>query len=325
MRRRDFLKSTATIIGGAALGPSFQTGPAAAEDTPVKGGTLIWGHSETTQNLDIHQTGTASTVRVLQNVHDAIVTVDKNLTVIPSLAQSFEQSPDLLTYTFHLRPGVKFHNGKPMTSADVKYSFDRVHDKATGAVNFEVFNDVAAIETPDDLTVVIKMNRVNAPFLSRLAENGAGAIIPQGSGEQQGKAPIGAGPFKFVRREFGHEVELARFDDYWGGPASAEAQPQLEWAMKYDANNIAAHLNLGDCHRLNGRIPEAKKEFEWVLLKDASLAQAHYDLALLYLFAPSIPGMNRSDRPTKRSRRSPSTNRSEAVSLPVSPTTPTSC
>ena len=257
MRRRDFLKSTATIIGGATLGPSFNTGPAAAEDAPVKGGTLIWGHSETTQNLDIHQTGTASTVRVLQNVHDAIVTVDKNLTVIPSLAQSFEQSPDLLTYTFHLRPGVKFHNGKPMTSADVKYSFDRVHDKATGAVNFEVFNDVAAIETPDDLTVVIKMNRVNAPFLSRLAENGAGAIIPQGSGEQQGKAPIGAGPFKFVRREFGHEVELARFDDYWGGPAYLDkviAREVTEPTVRLTG------LRTGEMHMINDIPADRMKE-----------------------------------------------------------------
>jgi ABC-type transport system substrate-binding protein len=219
MKRRDFLKSTATLIGGAALGGSLTSNAAVAEDARVKGGTLIWGHSETTQNLDIHQTGTASTIRVLQNVHDAIVTVDKNLTVIPSLAKSFEQSPDGLIYTFHLRPGVKFHDGRTMTSADVKYSFDRCRDKKTGAVNFEVFNDVASIETPDGLTVVIKLSRVNAPFLSRLAENGAGAIMPQGSGDQQGKTPIGAGPFKFVRREFGHEVELARFDDYWDGPA----------------------------------------------------------------------------------------------------------
>src|SRR6202049_4049629 len=210
MKRREFLATTATLIGGSVFGGGFWTGAAFADDVPVKGGTLIWGHSETTQNLDIHQTGTASTVRVLQNVHDAIVTVDKELTVIPSLASSFEQSSDGLAYTFQLRPGVKFHDGKTMTSADVKYSFDRCRNKETGAVNFEVFNDVASIETPDDLTVVIKLNRINAPFLSRLAENGAGAILPQGSGDQQGKTPIGTGPFKFVRREFGHEVELVR-------------------------------------------------------------------------------------------------------------------
>src|SRR5580692_10258187 len=135
MKRREFLTSSATLVGAAAFG-GLAIGPSRAADQPVKGGTLIWGHSETTQNLDIHQTGTASTVRVLQNVHDAIVTVDKNLTVIPSLAKSFEQSPDGLTYTFHLRPDVKFHDGKTMTSADVKYSFDRCRAKETGAENF---------------------------------------------------------------------------------------------------------------------------------------------------------------------------------------------
>jgi ABC-type transport system substrate-binding protein len=218
MKRRDFLKTTATMVGGAAFG-GFQITHALADEAPKKGGTLIWGHSETTQNLDIHQTGTASTVRLLQNVHNAIVTVDKNLNVIPQLAKSFEQSADGLTYTFHLRPGVKFHDGKAMTAADVKYSFERCKNKDTGAVNFEVFNDVESIDTPDDMTVIVKLKRINAPFLSRLAENGAGAIMPAGSGDMQGKTPIGAGPFKFIRREFGHEVELQRFDDYWDGPA----------------------------------------------------------------------------------------------------------
>jgi ABC-type transport system substrate-binding protein len=222
MKRRDFLKSTATVIGGAAMGGTLRPNALEAQAAPTKGGTLIWGHSETTQNLDIHQTGTASTLRVLQNVHCSIVTVDKGLNIIPSLASSFEQSADGLSYTFRLRPGVSFHNGKTMTSADVKYSFERCKNPATGAVNFEVFNDVSGIETPDDLTVVVKMSRVNAPFLSRLAENGAGAVMPQGSGDEQGKTPIGAGPFKFVRREFGHEVELQRFDDYWEGPAYLE-------------------------------------------------------------------------------------------------------
>ncbi|MBC7152770.1 MAG: ABC transporter substrate-binding protein [Rhizobium sp.] len=217
MKRRDFLKTTSALMGGTIL--YGVAGPALAQSEPVRGGTLIWGHSETTQNLDMHQTGTASTGRVLQNVHDSIVTVDKDLKVIPNLAESFEQSADGLTYTFRLRPGVMFHNGKTMTSADVKYSFDRCRNPETGAVNFEVFNQVDSIETPDDLTVIVKLSQVNAPFLSRLAENGAGVIMPEGSGDVQGTTPIGCGPFRFVRREFGNEVELERFDDYWGGPA----------------------------------------------------------------------------------------------------------
>jgi tetratricopeptide (TPR) repeat protein len=70
-----------------------------------------------------------------------------------------------------------------------------------------------------------------------------------------------------------------------------EALPIIEGAVRYDSENIAAHLNLGDCYRLLGRWADAKREFEWVLARDASLPQVHYDLGLMYLFAPSIPGM----------------------------------
>lgn len=219
MKRRDLLRSSTALLGGAAVFGTLNPSPLVAQETPATGGTLIWGHSETTQNLDMHKTGTASTSRVLQNVHSSLVTVDKGFNVIPDLAESFEQSDDGLTYTFHLRPGVKFHTGQPMTSADVKYSFERCANPDTGAVNFEVFNDVASIDTPDDMTVVITMKQVNAPFLSRISENGAGVIMPKDSGDQQGTHPVGAGPFKFVSREFGNKVILERFDDYWDGPA----------------------------------------------------------------------------------------------------------
>ncbi len=220
MKRRQFIKKSGTVAGGALILGSIPTfGTLAQSETPTRGGTLIWGHSETTQNLDMHQTGTASTGRLLQNVHDSILTVDSNFAIQPSLAESFEQSEDGLTYTFVMRPNVKFHNGKTLTAADVKYSFERVKNPETGAVNFEVFNDVEEINILNDLTLQVKMSRVNAPFLGRLAENGAGVIMPEGSGEIQGTTPIGAGPFKFVSREFGNEVKLVRFDDYWQGPA----------------------------------------------------------------------------------------------------------
>ena len=150
MNRREFIQSSSAVLGGAALLDTLGPTALMAAETPAKGGTLIWGHSETTQNLDIHQTGTASTLRVLQNVHDSIVTVDKNFKVIPNLAESFEVSDDGLTYTFKLRSGVKFHDGKTMTSADVKYSFERCKDPETGAVNSRSSTTSTSIETPDE-------------------------------------------------------------------------------------------------------------------------------------------------------------------------------
>ncbi len=215
MKRNTMLTMVFTLVGFmVSYIPSVS-----AETCPVKGGTLVWGHSETTQNLYIHQTGTISTLRILQNIHDGLVTADKDLNIIPELAESYEVSSDGLTYTFNLREGVKFHDGSDLTSADVKYSFETLMDPDTGAVNKPVFNSVGSIDTPDDYTVIIKMDQINMPFLGRLAGLGAGAIIPEGSASIQGETPIGAGPLKFVRREMGNEVELERFNDYWDGPA----------------------------------------------------------------------------------------------------------
>ena len=88
----------------------------------------------------------------------------------------------------------------------------------------------------------------------------------------------------------GARVELAAH--YLEAGNAPEAKPLLEGALRYDANNTIAHLNLGDTLRLEGRVPEAKAQFDWVLSHDASLAQVHYDLALLYLFSPNLPGMD---------------------------------
>ena len=71
-----------------------------------------------------------------------------------------------------------------------------------------------------------------------------------------------------------------------------EALPLLEGAVRYDGDNLPAHLALGDTYRLLGRYGDAKREFEWVLARDASMPQVHYDLGLMYLFAPSVPGMS---------------------------------
>ncbi|WP_201158367.1 ABC transporter substrate-binding protein [Rhodobaculum claviforme] len=259
MKRREFLATT-TALGALTL---VTPGRLLAE-TPVAGGTLVWGHSETTQNLDMHQTGTASTSRVLQNIHNALVTVNSDMEVVPQLAESYEVSDDGLEYTFRLRAGVMFHDGSTLTSEDVKYSFERCADPETGATNFEVFNDVAGIETPDELTVIVRMTRPNAPFLARLAENGAGVVMPAGSGDIQGTTPVGAGPFRFIRREFGNEVVLERFDDYWDGPAHLEriiAREITEPTVRLTG------LRTGELHMINDIPAERVAEVEG----DASL------------------------------------------------------
>ena len=199
MKRREFLKTAGAVTGGFLVLGQIPTFSAFAQSkTPKRGGTLIWGHSETTQNMDIHQTGTASTLRFMTNIHETIVKADKNFNMVPGLAERFEVSSDGLTYTFVMRKNVKFHNGKTLSANDVKYSFERIMNPDTGATNREVFNNVKEIAVVDEHTVQLKMAKIHAPLLARLGDLGAGTIMPEGSGETQGSHPIGAGPFKFA-------------------------------------------------------------------------------------------------------------------------------
>jgi peptide/nickel transport system substrate-binding protein len=196
--------------------------PTADPDDIQKGGTLIWGHSEVTQNLDIHQTATASTGRFLNSVYDALVglTVDLELSTDPNirspgLASDWEVSDDLMTYTFTLREGVTFHDGSELTAEDVKYSYDRITNPDTGAIMQFVFGSTESVEVDGDYTVVINQSERYQPLLRQLAFSGT-SIVPAGSGDQLGDQPVGTGPFQFEMRQQGNRAELSAFSDYWG-------------------------------------------------------------------------------------------------------------
>lgn len=192
---------------------------------PVEGGRLVWGHSEVTQNLDIHQTGTASTLRFLNSVYESLVGLTNELELStepdiqqPGLAQDWDVSSDQLSYTFYLREGVMFHDGTELTADDVQYSFERIADPDTAAIQAHVFQSTDSIETDGDYTVVVNQSEVYQPFLRQLAV-GTTAIIPAGSGDSIGDEPVGTGPFMFNSRQQGNQAELEAFSDYWGeGP-----------------------------------------------------------------------------------------------------------
>ena len=206
-------------------GDSGSSGSTEKPDEIQEGGTLIWGHSEVTQNLDIHQTGTASTGRFLNSVYEPLVGLTSDLELStetdiqnPGLASNWEVSDDLLTYTFTLREGVMFHNGTELTAEDVKYSYDRIADPDTGAIMQFLFDSTDEVVVEDDYTVVINQSERYQPLLRQLAFSGT-SIVPADSGDQIGQEPIGTGPFQFGMRQQGNRAELEAHDDYWGeGP-----------------------------------------------------------------------------------------------------------
>jgi peptide/nickel transport system substrate-binding protein len=154
---------------------------------------------------------------VLYALHDALVKAMPGSPMAPSLAESWSVSPDGLVYEFVLRKGIRFHNGDLLTAEDVKFSFERYR----GAAYKTLKESVTAVETPDAGRVRFHLKRPWPDFATfYLSATGAAWIVPKKYVEKVGdegfkKAPIGAGPYKFVSFTPGVELVLEAFDHYW--------------------------------------------------------------------------------------------------------------
>jgi len=155
---------------------------------------------------------------ILYALHDGLVKPMPGNPMAPSLAESWKASPDGLTYTFALRRGVKFHNGEPVTAADVKFSFERYR----GAANRALKERVAAIDVVDAQTVRFRLKQPWPDFMTFYATPATGAawIVPKKYVESVGdegfkKAPVGAGPYRFVSFTPGVELITEANEQYW--------------------------------------------------------------------------------------------------------------
>ncbi|MBM4306231.1 MAG: ABC transporter substrate-binding protein [Deltaproteobacteria bacterium] len=171
---------------------------------------------------------------IIQQVFDGLVQFDKDLNVIPAIAKSWRISPDGLNYTFYLKEGVKFHNGREVTATDFVNSFTRILNPDTKSSSSDFFSRILGakefIETRSkEVKGLIALNKFTlkiillepyAPFISILAMKGA-KVVPkeevQKSGEYFGKSPVGTGPFKFVSMKEGEEIVLEANPDYFEG------------------------------------------------------------------------------------------------------------
>ncbi|MDX1417038.1 MAG: ABC transporter substrate-binding protein, partial [Candidatus Promineifilaceae bacterium] len=185
---------------------------------PKQGGTLRVAFQNEWAGLDPQVVSSYSSYQVLFNVVETLTRYDDDLNLVPSLAESWEQSEDGLTWTFKLREGVMFHNGREMTAEDVKWSFERLIDPATGAGNAgNVGTADTQIEVIDDYTVAITHPEPVGILPQTLAFNPASGIIAQESLEDDGtiSIPIGTGPFQIAEVEGTTRLVLERFDGYW--------------------------------------------------------------------------------------------------------------
>ena len=156
------------------------------------------------------------------------------------LAESW-QTPDPITYVFHLKPNVEFHDGRPLTSADVKSTFDFILNPAYKSPKRGGFRMIEKIETPDPLTVIVHLKEPYASFLWNLIPFAAG-IVPANAAADFSRHPIGSGPFRFVSQSQDDEVVLTRNPNYF---ASAPEIESIRFRIVPDAVVRALELRKG--------------------------------------------------------------------------------
>jgi peptide/nickel transport system substrate-binding protein len=167
-------------------------------------------------NLDPRVGIDAQSERISELIFDSLVHRDQHFNVQPWLATRWE-SPDPLTWIFHLRQGVRFHDGRALTSRDVKWTFDSILNGSIVTPKRGAFEPVASVEAPDPQTVIFHLKEPWASLLWNLS-NGSVGIVPYGSGGDFNGHPIGSGPFRFVSAKQDQDVILERNGKYWGQP-----------------------------------------------------------------------------------------------------------
>jgi peptide/nickel transport system substrate-binding protein len=227
---------------------------------------------------------------VMYALHDAMVKPMPSNPLAPSLAESWTVSPDGLIYEFLLRKGAKFHNGEAVTAEDVKFSFERYRGTSYKAMQ----DRVAVIETPDPQRVRFKLKAPWPDFLNFYGSaTGAGWIVPKKYVEKVGeegykKAPIGAGPYKFVSFTPGVELVLEAFDQYW---RKAPSVKRLVFKSIHDETTRLAALKRGEVdivYSIRGELAEELQRTKGLTLKPAVI-QATFWLYFADQWDPKSP------------------------------------
>ena len=262
------------LISAVAALALFAAAPLALADAPKQGGAATITFNNDLTTLDPQVGYDWQNWSVIKSIFDGLMDYKPGTTELePDLAESYTVSDDGLTYTFTLRDGVKFHNGRPMSSADVKYSFERAVNPATqspGGGYFGMiagYDDVAGgkattlsgIETPDDKTVIFKLTRPDATFLHLMAIN-FGYVVPkeevEKAGADWGKKPVGTGAFKFVEWVPGQNIKLERNKDYFR--AGVPYLDNITFEFGQDPTVAVLRLKKGEVDIVGDGIPPAQ-------------------------------------------------------------------
>ena len=257
-----------TVLSGCGDGSAAETQKSRADTNELVVGIA----QDLDDSLDPHKTVKAGTREVMFNVFEGLMKPTPNGDLTPAIAESYEVSEDRMTYTFHLREGVQFHNGKTVTAEDVVYSIQRCAAATeTGIVQVEAFSVIEDLKAVDERTVSITISEPSNEFISYMTT----AVLPAGY-DKQDTDPVGTGPFKFVSRTAQDSVVLEKFNEYWGTPAQLdkvtlkimENTDSLMMSLQSGAIDLCAHLT-------STQVAQLEKDFN-VAEGTMNLVQAMY-------------------------------------------------
>ena len=241
--RREFLKR-AGLLAFAVPGAAAALDACAAVATSAKASTIRVGWAIEPDTMNPLTTYSTQAVEVLQLVYDNLMQYNLQLKPVPGLATSWSYSPDGTSITYKLR-SAKWHDGRPFSSADAKFTFDLIKTKQVSQYAQWV-TDLTAAEAPDPATLVLRFSRPQA-FNPGLAV----PIIPQHIWQSMSasqiqrfpnSAPVGTGPYKFVNWKKGQSIEIARNDGWWGTRPAAQ---KITWILFQNEDVMAQSLRTG--------------------------------------------------------------------------------
>jgi peptide/nickel transport system substrate-binding protein len=273
---------------GAALGGHSNPAMAQAAE-PQRGGTLVYAVLGDPPTIDCHAATSFASMHYLSPHYSLLIKIDPSDTskVAPDVAQSWTESADKLAYTFKLRAGVTFHDGTPLTSADVKASFDRIRTPPAGVVSVRqsVYARIADIEAPDPLTVVFKLKTASPAFLATIASP-FNCLYSAARLAKDPNAPsnevMGSGPFQFGERVPGAHWTGKRFEGYFDKP-----RPYLDGfrAVNTSSQSLATALRSGQVMaEFRTMSPAVRDQVQAGLGDDLKVYSRVYDFLIVVAF-----------------------------------------
>ena len=230
----------AAAAAPTAAKPAATAAPAPA--TTAKGGELVVGKDQEGPGLDPAKNPAQAAIRIFDLMYSRLTRLDVQMRPQPDLAEKWEISTDGKTYVFHLRKGVKFHNGRDLTATDVKYTYERIINPETASIAKSFFDPIDHVDATDPQTVTIVLKTAYTPFLVNTAASWAGIVAREIVDANKGdlnKVDAGSGPFKLQEWTPDTRTVLVRNPDYYfaGQPAVDKITFQI---MPEESARIAA-------------------------------------------------------------------------------------